>query len=86
MIVTEKKEVKSTVEHPILLICDVCKKGYPLEGNEKNTFEIQEFHHIRFEGGYGSVFGDCSEVKCDICQHCLEKLVGKYLRIDENGR
>ena len=42
--------------------------------------EIQEFTHISLSCGYNSVFGDGTTVECDICQHCLQKLLGKYIR------
>ncbi len=57
--------------------CDKCKKEFQ---NDDDIFEIQEFHHVRFEGGYGSVFGDGDIIECDICQHCLKELIGNYYR------
>lgn len=57
--------------------CDKCHRQYPAE----NYIEIQEFHHIRFTGGYGSVFGDEADVECDICQHCLKKIIGDVCRV-----
>lgn len=32
------------------------------------------------EKGYGSIFGDGIKIECDICQHCLKKLIGEYCR------
>ena len=64
---TVRKELKSVT-------CDVCKKKYT------DTMDIQEFQHIRFYGGYTSVFGDGALVECDICQHCLKKKLGKHCR------
>lgn len=55
---------------PFSLICDKCKKEYFFE---EDYFEIQEFHFIKFRGGYSSVFGDLSNNEYDICQHCLYK-------------
>lgn len=55
--------------------CDICKKTYDSDDWE----EVQEFHHIRFIGGYGSVFGDGCTVSLDVCQYCLKKMIGKYL-------
>jgi len=60
--------------------CDICHKIY----NGNLIFEIQEFHHIKFQAGFASVFGDGLIVSCDICQHCLKKLIGNYCRIEEN--
>lgn len=68
---TEEKQI------PVGVVCDICKKEYGYSGNE--CFEAQEFQHIRVHGGYGSVFGDGSVLKADICQHCFQKIFGKYL-------
>jgi hypothetical protein len=73
----EKVEAKRMTS----VTCDVCKKNYKFEGCE--YLEAQEFHSIEFEGGYSSVFGDGNLVQADICQHCLEDLLGDYLRITE---
>lgn len=59
-------------EEVVSVICDRCKGEF--------EDEIQEFHHIRFTGGYGSVFGDGSRVECDLCQRCLKELVGEFCR------
>lgn len=65
-----KYKEKQTVEREMTSKqCDVCKTEY------KDCFEVQEFHHIRFTGGYDSVFGDGETVVCDICQHCLKRLL-----------
>lgn len=59
------------------VMCDVCKKEYSFTGNEQ--MEAQEFQHIYVNGGYGSVFGDGSQLQVDICQHCFKEIMGKYL-------
>jgi len=75
--ITEKK--------PVGIVCDVCKKEYSLvDKSNDDIVETQEFHHVRFTGGYGSIFGDESRIECDICQHCLKKLIGEYCRESEN--
>ena len=70
------KQVSKTVQEPELLKCDICGKEYPAD-----DLETQEFQHIHFTGGYDSVFGDGTEVECDVCQHCLHKLIGEYCRL-----
>ncbi len=70
---------KHPKENIIACICDRCKKR--IEAND--VFEFQEMHHIRFVGGYGSIFGDETSVKCDLCQNCLLELIGNYARIEE---
>jgi hypothetical protein len=72
------KKVKVTDVEPVIMICDICKKEYDLKSSDE--LEIQEFCHINFIGGYSSVFGDGVQVECDICQHCLQKLIGQYCR------
>jgi hypothetical protein len=76
MIIT-KKEMKE-IESPESIICDVCGKEYDIE----DYLEIQEFHHIDFVGGYGSIFGDQSRVECDICQNCLKEMIENFCRIE----
>jgi hypothetical protein len=67
--------------------CDICHEIYKdptvtdTSKPQDNLWEFQEFHLIRFTGGYGSVFGDGTEVECDICQHCLEKMIKGHYRI-----
>lgn len=76
----------ATVEVPSEITCDICGKTYNMDRNEnepEDDFEIQEFHHINFTGGYTSVFGDENKVTCDICQHCLKEKLGQYLIITE---
>lgn len=57
--------------------CDRCKILFD------DFIEIQEFLNIDFIGGYGSIFGDGSHVECDICQTCLQHLLGKALRVEQ---
>jgi len=71
--ITETK----TEKKPTSIICDVCKKEYSFE---KDFLQTQEFHCIRFTGGYDSIFGDDIRIECDICQHCLKKMIGEYCR------
>ena len=54
------------------LICDRCKQEVI------GDMELQETHSIRFTGGYSSVFGDGSDVSCDLCQQCIKKLIGDF--------
>jgi len=80
----KKTERIQTVDVIESIICDVCKKEYRTEkhanGDMTDFIEIQEFTHIKFTGGYGSVFGDSFSFECDICQHCLKEKLGSYIR------
>lgn len=70
------------------LVCDVCGKKYKINNehyeyyndNEESALEDHEFINIKFTGGFGSVFGDMDTYECDICQYCLKKKLGKFLR------
>jgi len=76
MIKYKTETIKSkTIES---ITCDVCKKEFYYK-EDKDQFEIQEFQYIRIRGGYGSIFGDGAQLKIDICQHCLQKLLGEYM-------
>lgn len=66
MIEYEKKIIEQ--EEVVSIKCDICKKKY---SPQTEIFETQEFFHIRKHCGYSSVFGDCSNVELDICQHCM---------------
>jgi len=78
------KVKKEEVEHeiPTHMICDVCKNEFSYDIIEDQML-IQEFHHIRFTGGYASIFGDMVTMKADICQHCLDKKLGEFLIVEE---
>ena len=69
-------EMKSHVVEEVTKIkCDVCGKEYEID----DAFEIQEFVHIEQTGGYGSVFGDGTQIHLDMCQHCMKEKLGEYL-------
>jgi len=75
---TEKKEIEDKILDKV--VCDVCKKEYNYAGTD-DIEEVQEFQHIRFTGGYGSIFGDDVSFETDICQHCLKEKLGEYIRV-----
>lgn len=69
-----------TVQEEIV-VCDRCHREMAPDNTD---CEHQERIAIRFRAGYGSVFGDGNLVEADICQHCLQEVLGKYLRITED--
>lgn len=73
MIIKEKKNIEIEVVSGVR--CDICGK------EPDDEMDAQEMVHLYHEGGYASIFGDMSTVECDICQHCLEKKLGPYLRL-----
>ena len=68
--------------YPSEMECDKCHNQfrYPTEDDAGEPMELQEFHRINLMGGYGYVFGDCTQVEADICQHCLLELIGDFCR------
>jgi len=64
----------------VAITCDKCGK----EITPHAAMEYQEVYHVRFTGGYASVFGDESRVAADFCQQCLKEIIGPYCRADKD--
>jgi hypothetical protein len=79
----KQEEIQVTKKVEVAIICDVCKKEF--KNIPENIPETQEFHQIRFTGGFASVFGDMSTFELDICQHCLKNKLGEYIREAESN-
>lgn len=77
---TMRQPRTKTVQEEIV-VCDRCHREMEPGSTD---FEFQERTAIRFRAGYGSVFGDGNLVEADICQHCLQEALGKFLRITED--
>jgi hypothetical protein len=60
-------------------ICDRCGRVI----RTSDYVEDQERISIDFTAGYGSVFGDGNRVQADLCQHCVRKVLGRWLRVTE---
>jgi len=80
MIKKESYVVAETKTKIVAVECDVCGREFLEDSNSDDVFEIQEFTHIKFTGGYGSIFGDGDVFELDICQHCLKEKLGVYFR------
>lgn len=80
--ITKIRQVE--VNEPHSIICDVCKRSFRYGecDDDHDLIEIQEFVQVSFVGGYGSVFGDGSTVELDLCQACLKKRLGAFVRVD----
>lgn len=72
------KTVQIEEEEITDIVCDKC--GKVITPNDMT--EWQETIRIEFVGGYGSVFGDENYVTCDLCQKCLDELIGKFCYIN----
>ena len=59
--------------------CDKC--GLAACHSGEGVLDAQEFMHWRRIGGYGSVFGDGSVLELDLCQGCVQELLGEYIRV-----
>jgi hypothetical protein len=70
-----RTEIVTVTTH---VTCDRC--GREMVPNDQD-FEHQERVAISFRGGYSSVFGDGNLVEADICQHCVQEVLGPWLRI-----
>jgi len=66
------REIQTTKKEFVSIQCDRCKKVFD------DSMEVQEFLKIRFQGGYASIFGDETNISCDICQYCLKELIGNF--------
>lgn len=60
------------------LRCDRCGRLA-----EEGESEYYEYTSIDYKAGYGSILGDGNQVAIDLCQHCLKKALGPWLRIAE---
>ena len=61
------------------ITCDRCSQTWPAD-----TVDAAEFTSIDFTCGYGSIFGDGSQVKLDLCQRCLKTALGLWLRVSDH--
>jgi hypothetical protein len=67
-----------TVQEPASIICDRC--GRRAE-KASDTCEFDEYLSLDHVGGYGSIIGDGTRLKLDICQHCIKELLFPFARI-----
>ena len=76
------KDVSLTAKILDTIVCDCCKTILEC-GSVFHDMDIQEVLSISKIVGYGSIFGDGNLIQLDLCQHCVKKLLGKYIRIEE---
>lgn len=69
------KITKNITSEVTSIQCDIC--GYKESG--KNIEYSSSISSIRHSFGYGSKFDLC-ELELDICDTCLEKMLGKYIK------
>ena len=73
------KIIPATDGAPSSITCDRCRQTW-----QADTVDAAEFTSIDFTGGYGSIFGDGSQVKLDLCQRCLKTALGLWLRVSDH--
>lgn len=66
---------------PEALRCSCCGLEMPDSNPERDEAVV-----IAFRGGFWSVFGDENHVEGVFCQHCLQTLLGPWLRVTEGTR
>ena len=66
-----------TVTELVASACDRCGRRM----SPDVPGEWQERLSIEHLGGFDSVFGDGNTVCIDLCQHCMQELLGPWLRI-----
>lgn len=69
-------------KEPEEITCDRC-------GNAtSDRLQMQEFLIVNKKNGYGnSAFGDQTRIEADICQACIAKVMGDFIRVaDYNER
>lgn len=62
------------------LICDRCSRR--AERDDVDC-ELHEFTSIHYRAGYGSIFGDGSDIELDLCQHCVKDTLGAWIRVTD---
>ena len=75
------KIIPATDGAPSSITCDRCRQTW-----QADTVDAAEFTSIDFTAGYGSIFGDGSQVKLDLCQRCLKTALGLWLRVSDEDR
>ncbi|MEI7843883.1 MAG: hypothetical protein WCI39_12740 [Gallionellaceae bacterium] len=72
-----------TVEK-IINVCTCDRCGRVME-QDADDWEYQEKFSIATRVGYASVFGDGNLVEGDFCQICIQKTLGKWLKVTEDA-
>jgi hypothetical protein len=66
--------------------CDVCKREIGLDSStglaiENDWVDFQEALSFTIECGYGAILGDGNVYTLDMCQQCVQKVLGPYLQL-----
>ena len=74
------KEVVEKVQWVVAYECSRCKRRFDVGPGD---LEIQEMLHWRNKCGYGSVWGDGTDVMVTLCQHCTHDLFKDFATFHE---
>lgn len=66
-----------TIQELAACTCDRCLRRLTRE----EPGEWQERLSFNLSCGFDSVFGDGNTVSIDLCQHCIQEVLGRWLRI-----
>ena len=76
MIQYEEAEETRKFKFPSTISCDCCGKTVKYNDGTFESYESENFVHIRKEFGYGSEVGDEEEISIDICEQCFIEKFG----------
>ncbi|WP_063744664.1 MbcA/ParS/Xre antitoxin family protein [Paraburkholderia oxyphila] len=69
---------EKTVQEVAACTCDRCgRRMSPADSDG----EWHERVSLAWRAGFHSVFGDCSELGLDLCQHCVNATLGEWIRV-----
>lgn len=74
----EYEKVQIVQNSLMAIVCDCC--GRRISTDLDDVFELQEVVSVDITGGYSSVFGDGIRLHTDLCQECVKKILGPYLK------
>lgn len=70
---------EKTVQEVAACTCDRCQRRMTPE----DDVDWYEKLSIAYRGGFGSVFGDGTEISIDLCQRCVKETLGSWLRLND---
>ena len=73
----EHKIITQEIPVQCAFVCDCCGRRF----TNSDIIESQESWHLESVGGFGSVFGDGAHLEVDLCQGCVKKLLGEFIRV-----
>lgn len=73
------KTVTKEVRECVGFTCDKCSKAY----DNTSIIEIDELFAYTLRGGYGSVWGDGTQVEIVMCQSCFHEMFKDIAKVTE---